>query len=95
MLQALTAVLLLAMAPLSRARWYDVSSGRFFTMDAYQGDIENPAGLHKYMYVWDNPVNMVDPTGKWATFIHKMAVKRTLTGLLPDSDLEILCDMQT
>lgn len=47
----------------SHARWLSVSTGRFHTMDSYEGDQENPATLHKYVYVANNPVNMVDPSG--------------------------------
>lgn len=38
-------------------------TGRFWTMDSYAGDSEDPLSLHKYLYVANNPVNMVDPSG--------------------------------
>jgi RHS repeat-associated protein len=46
-----------------RARYYQPNTGRFWTMDSYDGNQEDPLSLHKYLYVADNPVNMVDPTG--------------------------------
>ena len=46
-----------------RARYYDAKLGRFWTMDTDEGDQTDPLSLHKYLYVADNPVNMVDPSG--------------------------------
>ena len=77
-----------------RARYYNQNSGRFWTMDNYDGNPEDPMSLHKYLYAWDNSVNRIDPTRKWATFLHKTAVKRKLKGLVSDDDIKILCDMQ-
>jgi RHS repeat-associated protein len=48
----------------NRARYLDVSMGRFWTMDTYEGDNEDPLSLHKYLYVKDNPVNKSDPSGQ-------------------------------
>jgi len=47
----------------SRARLYNVNTGRFQTMDIYQGNNEDPLSLHKYPYGSDNPVNRIDPSG--------------------------------
>jgi hypothetical protein len=47
----------------SHARWLNPNTGRFQTMDTYQGDNEDPLSLHKYLYGADNPVNVVDPSG--------------------------------
>ena len=33
------------------------------TMDTFEGTQTDPLGLHKYLYVWDNPVNHIDPSG--------------------------------
>ena len=46
-----------------RARYYQPSLGRFWTGDTYDGDQSSPLSLHKYLYVWDNPVNHIDPSG--------------------------------
>ncbi|MEO1034861.1 MAG: Ig-like domain-containing protein [Pseudomonadota bacterium] len=46
-----------------RARYYDPSIGRFPTMDTFQGRMFEPATLHKYTYVHNNPINMIDPSG--------------------------------
>jgi len=52
-----------------RARSLNTATGRFLTQDIYEGDIEQPASLHKYMYAQNNPVNKFDPTGKFAVNI--------------------------
>ena len=46
-----------------RARWYHGQTGRFASQDPWQGSIQQPSSLHKYLYVSANPVNLVDPTG--------------------------------
>ncbi|HEV2318424.1 MAG TPA: RHS repeat-associated core domain-containing protein, partial [Verrucomicrobiae bacterium] len=48
---------------LNRARYLNPDTGRFWTMDSYDGDDEDPLSLHKYLYGADNPVNMRDPSG--------------------------------
>jgi len=46
-----------------RARYYDPAVGRFMEADPYQGKPQEPASLHKYAYVQNNPVNRTDPLG--------------------------------
>jgi len=46
-----------------RARYYNPKLGRFWTGDTDEGDQTDPLSLHKYLYVADNPVNCVDPSG--------------------------------
>lgn len=46
-----------------RARYMNPNSGRFWTMDSYQGNNSDPASLHKYLYVGANSVNRIDPSG--------------------------------
>jgi RHS repeat-associated protein len=47
-----------------RARWLDTESGRFLSQDTWSGSIHQPATLHKYLFTLDNPVNLIDPSGK-------------------------------
>jgi RHS repeat-associated protein len=49
-----------------RARYYDPLNGRFNRMDPFAGSNHDPQSLHKYLYVHCNPVNNVDPSGKFA-----------------------------
>jgi RHS repeat-associated protein len=46
-----------------RARYYNPATGRFETMDPAEGDIFDPATLHKYIYAQADPVDETDPTG--------------------------------
>lgn len=47
----------------SQARWLNPDTGRFQTMDTYEGNQEEPKSLHKYTYAENDPVNNVDPDG--------------------------------
>ncbi len=46
-----------------RARYYNMLTGRFETMDPISGWVFNPGTLHKYIYAQSNPVNLIDPRG--------------------------------
>jgi RHS repeat-associated protein len=48
----------------NRARYLNVTTGRFWSMDTFEGDPQSPLSLHKYLYVIDDPVNRIDPNGK-------------------------------
>ncbi len=45
------------------ARFYDYATGRFITEDSAGGAVTAPISLNRYAYAFDNPVNMIDPTG--------------------------------
>jgi len=47
----------------NRSRYLNVSTGRFWTADTFEGDDWEPASLHKYLYAGNNPVDRVDPSG--------------------------------
>jgi RHS repeat-associated protein len=47
-----------------RARYYKNGTGRFATMDSFEGNNEDALSLHKYLYAADNPVNNIDPSGE-------------------------------
>jgi RHS repeat-associated protein len=49
-----------------RARYYQPDTGRFTALDPYQGDPYVPHTLHKYHYTNSNPINAIDPTGKFS-----------------------------
>ena len=52
------------------------SVGRFITMDSYEGSIDDPVSLHKYLYANANPVSNSDPSG-----YNTMADFETATGI--------------
>ncbi len=47
----------------SRAAYLNPNTGRFQTMDTFEGNNQDPQSLHKYLYAADNPVNVIDPSG--------------------------------
>jgi RHS repeat-associated protein len=47
----------------NRARYLNTTTGRFWTIDKYEGDLQSPPSLHKYLYASNDPVNKVDPSG--------------------------------
>jgi hypothetical protein len=66
-LRTLTSALLAAavfLAPrVSDARWLNPNTGRFQTMDSFEGSQPDPLSLHKYLYAHCDPINRVDPSG--------------------------------
>jgi RHS repeat-associated protein len=46
-----------------RARYYDPSVGRFVSADPFPGYAQQPQTQHRYVYVMNDPVNRVDPSG--------------------------------
>jgi RHS repeat-associated protein len=48
----------------NRARYLNVGTGRFWSMDSYEGGSYDPSSLHKYLYVNSDPVNNSDPSGR-------------------------------
>jgi RHS repeat-associated protein len=67
-----------------RARYMNPASGRFWTMDSFEGVTNEPSSLHKYLYAAANPVNKTDPSG----------YSETLAGQLQTLDLSIRIDSQ-
>ena len=49
------------------ARYYDPSIGRFIAEDTYSGEINNPQSQNLYVYVMNNPLRYIGPTGHMAT----------------------------
>jgi RHS repeat-associated protein len=47
----------------NRARYFDPTSGRFWSMDGTDGNAEPPKSLHRYLYARGDPVNRIDPSG--------------------------------
>jgi hypothetical protein len=54
-----------------RARDYSANTGRFLTLDTYEGNKQSPQSLHKYTYTENDPVNRVDPSGHAAYFVER------------------------
>jgi RHS repeat-associated protein len=56
-----------------RARYMNTNTGRFTTMDSYEGDDGDPLSLHKYAYANSDPANKIDPTGQFSMVDMSMA----------------------
>ena len=48
-----------------RSRWYNQNTGRFNRMDTFAGNNSAPQSLHKYLYAHCDPINNLDPSGKF------------------------------
>jgi uncharacterized protein RhaS with RHS repeats len=44
-------------------RQYSPRLGRFLAADLLHGEIDNPGSLNRYVYVLNDPVNLIDPSG--------------------------------
>jgi hypothetical protein len=55
----------------------------FSQTDTFQGDVTEPQSLHKYAYVHGDPIQGIDPTGKFFTvaLIGLLSGAATATGL--------------
>ena len=50
-----------------RARYYEPDNGRFTSKDTYFGELRSPLTLNAYIYVGNDPLNRIDPSGHaWA-----------------------------
>ncbi len=45
------------------ARWYAPEAGRWMTQDIFRGGLNNPLSLHRFLYVFNNPLNYLDMFG--------------------------------
>jgi RHS repeat-associated protein len=51
------------------ARFYDPALGRFLQPDPVVPEPGNPQALHRYAYVYNNPLRYTDPSGHFAWFV--------------------------
>ena len=67
----------------NRARYLNVSTGRFLSMDSYEGDADSPLSLHKYLYASLDPVDRLDPSGNFDTvdFAISVAISATIDAI--------------
>ncbi len=62
---------LLLIPKTSHARDYNPNTGRFQTMDAFEGTQSDPQSLHKYTYCQNDPVDGTDPSGEAVYFVER------------------------
>lgn len=67
----------------NRARYLNLATGRFWSMDEYEGRSGEPATLHKYLYAHADPVNGYDPNGYMTlgSMMQSTAIQGTLRAM--------------
>jgi RHS repeat-associated protein len=65
-----------------RARYMNPNTGRFWTRDSIEGNIYDPASLHKYTYAGNDPVNRTDPSGNQYSLAVSITVIAVITILV-------------
>jgi RHS repeat-associated protein len=65
----------------NRARFYHLDTGRFWTVDTFEGSQSDPLSLHKYLYAHDNPVNRIDPSGYSDSLIGQLSTMAIRAGM--------------
>ncbi|MCL1475329.1 RHS repeat-associated core domain-containing protein [Argonema antarcticum] len=68
-----------------RARYYDTDTGRFTRRDSYEGSIDEPVTLHKYLYGNANPVTYIDPSGQFS--IQEIVTISSIIGTIAGTSL--------
>ncbi len=61
-----------------RARYYQLTAGRFLTRDSYTGEDDEPLSLHLYTYCENDGVNAWDPSGHKAIKSNIKKYKRNI-----------------
>ena len=49
----------------NRARWLDVATSSFLSLDPFEGVLHEPMTLHRYLYARADPVRFADPSGRF------------------------------
>jgi hypothetical protein len=57
-----------------RARQYRATAGRFSTLDPWEGDLQSPISLNRFVYANGDPVNQFDPSGRNAFAEYAVAI---------------------
>ncbi|WP_157135064.1 RHS repeat-associated core domain-containing protein [Leptonema illini] len=77
-----------------KARIYDPETGRFLQPDPVHTDQPGQDNWDRYQYVWNNPVNFVDPDGQAGCFPNTMYGHNfsgpSACGILPDASERFL-----
>lgn len=64
-----------------RARWYDPRIGRFISADPFEGRQRDPRTLNRYAYASNDPVSLIDPTGKFSS-IGEVSAAQAIGGIV-------------
>ena len=61
-----------------RARFYNPSNGRFNRLDDFAGNNQDPQSFHKYAYVHGDPIEGIDPLGKFKAIFYLLSAANTI-----------------
>ena len=75
-----------------RHRYYNPGVGRFTRRDIYEGSLEDPMSLHKYLYGNANPVTYTDSTGLFSAAEAQAVadIANTLAGIQGESGQHLI-----
>ncbi len=78
-----------------RARYMNPQSGRFQTMDSFEGVIQDPVSLHKYLYANADPINKLDPSGHYTLTMQQAGISLhgALTSIAIPSSVGIIAQV--
>ena len=76
----------------NRARYYDPPTGRFITSDPFEGNLQDPLSLHKYIYAHANPINAGDPSGLFT--IADITAANSIRNIMSDVYLNVFDSVQ-
>jgi len=65
----------------NRARYLNTNTGRFWTMDSDEGDLQTPLSLHEYLYAEGDPADNTDPSGNEIDGVIVSAMSVTLDSM--------------
>gem|GEM_PF-3473706 len=71
-------------------RWYDPAVGRFLQKDPWLGDVHQPLTLNAYGYCLNDPLQMMDPSGKAPLLIVWIQTHLYLDDLLEMTPLPVV-----
>ncbi len=66
----------------NRARWLDVASGRFASVDPFREATGEPHSLHRYLYASNEPISTTDPTGLYGEGLVGLGISLAIYGLV-------------
>jgi RHS repeat-associated protein len=73
-----------------RARWRWTSTGRFAGADAAEPSTAQPLSINRYVYAFNRPTDLHDPSGLWPVGIHNRMLDQAFAAVMSRSEIDIL-----
>jgi len=71
------------------------ATGRFWSMDSFEGNSSDPSSLHKYTYASNDAVNRSDPSGHLGVTTAELHATLSINTILASNSAMILGTAQT